>query len=150
MADHPPDETLTPGDLVAAFEATTLPFAIWQRHATHLRVSLWYLLHLPFEPASERIRLGIPRYNAAHGRLQTPTGGYHETLTRAFIHLIAARLTPEARQKPFDALCDELLADLGSSQAVLAYYSRERLNSWEARTGWVPPDRQPLPPLAGG
>lgn len=147
MADDDAPDELSPAALVAAFEATTLPLVVWQRHATHLRVALWYLLHLPFEPASERIRLGIQRYNAAHGLQQTPTGGYHETLTRAFIHLIAARLTAPARRLPFDALCAEVMAACGSSQALSPHYSPAVLQAWSARQAWVPPDRQPLPPL---
>lgn len=115
-------------ELVRAFEACTLPFSEWT-HEAHLRVARWYLGHHPREEATRLIREGIQRYNASQGVEQTETGGYHETITLAYIALIA--------QAPPDV-------DLGDKEILLQFYQRETLMSWAARTGWVEPDKRPF------
>jgi hypothetical protein len=70
--------------LVARFEDGTLPKAEWT-HRAHLAVALWYGTRLPFEEALVAMRDGIQRNNAAHGVVTTPTGGYHETITRFYM-----------------------------------------------------------------
>jgi len=45
-------------------------------------------------------------------------------------------------------LADELFRLHGGPDVPLAYYSRERLMSWEARTRWLEPDLQPLQAIA--
>jgi hypothetical protein len=41
-------------------------------------------------------------------------------------------------------LANSIIAALGDKALPLAYYSRERLMSWAARTGWLEPDLRPL------
>jgi len=122
-------------DLITRFEQCTLPQSEWH-HRQHLLVALHYVRHEPAR-AEELMQAGIQRLNAAHGVPQTETGGYHDTLTIAWVrHLkgcLRAGLSTE-----------EILAE-DPRHVILRYYSRERIMSWEARTGWVEPDREPLP-----
>ena len=134
---------------VLAFEDGTLPLAVWRQHQTHLIVSLWYLRQYPLAAATERIRTGIQRYNTAHGIAQTPDGGYHETITQAFIHLIRYHVTQTDPAMPWPELVDGLVAAYGGTRTLLDYYSRDCLMSWTARTSWVEPDVRPLPAALG-
>src|SRR5919206_1370190 len=77
--------------LVRRFEDCTLPREEWT-HAAHLTVALWHLLQFDWPEAVARVRRGIKRYNAAHGIVETPTGGYHETLTLFWLRTVRAFL----------------------------------------------------------
>jgi hypothetical protein len=136
--------------LVRGFEECALPFARWT-HEAHLTVAVWYLVHFAPEEAAERIRAGIQRYNLANGVVQTPTRGYHETITRFYIWAVR-RYLAERRDGnsvvSLLALTNDLLTGLyGKRSFPLDYYTRDHLMSWEARTGWVEPDRKPLESL---
>ena len=145
--DHPAAYHEDIAVIVAEFEATTLPHAVWRHHATHLHVALWYVLQLPGDQAIERICQGIQRYNLVQGTVQTPTGGYHETLTLAFIHLIRHFAAQTDRERPFAEIATDLVRRFPDHRFVLHYYSQDVINAWTARTGWIEPDLQPLPPL---
>ena len=129
--------------LVRGFEDCTLPRERWT-HAAHLTVALWNLLQYDWPEAVARVRLGINRYNAAHGIVATPTGGYHETLTLFWLRRVRAFLEEGRNEaRPLVRLANELAAALDKS-LPLTYYTRERLFSPEARAGWVEPDLKPL------
>jgi len=78
-------------DLVARFEDTSLPSAAWT-HRAHLTVALWYAHHHSPTQALDRMRTGILRLNAAHGVPTTSTRGYHETITRFYMHVVGHHL----------------------------------------------------------
>lgn len=94
--------------------------------------------------ATQKIRTGIQRYNAAQGIVMTPADGYHETLTLLWIALIHQYLE-QRRESDFVTLLNGLLETYANPQLPLQYYSRDRLMSWEARCHWIEPDLQPLP-----
>ncbi|MBV9924867.1 MAG: hypothetical protein JOZ96_07630 [Acidobacteria bacterium] len=129
--------------LVRRFEDCTLPRAEWT-HAAHLTVALWHLLQFDWLEAVARVRRGIRRYNAAHGIVETPTGGYHETLTLFWLRTVRAFLEAERNEaRALVRLANDLAA--GADKGLpLAHYTRERLFSAEARAGWVEPDLKPL------
>jgi hypothetical protein len=129
--------------LVREFEACTLPRAEWTHHA-HLTVGLWYLLRHDEAAATRLIREGIKRYNRAWGVETTPTGGYHETITLFYVRLIAKFLARAPRDCTLAALANSLAGECGDKGLPLAYYSRERLMSREARARWVEPDLRAL------
>ncbi|MBV8856781.1 MAG: hypothetical protein JOZ02_07465 [Acidobacteria bacterium] len=134
------DEILT---LVRRFEDCTLPREEWT-HAAHLTVALWHLLQFDWPEAVARVRARIKRYNAAHGIVTTPTGGYHETLTLFWLRMVRAFL--EAERNEARALV-HLANDLAATHdrgLPLKHYTRERLFSPEARAGWVEPDLKSL------
>lgn len=129
--------------LVHEFEACRLPRAQWT-HQAHLVVALWYLLRHDEAEALRLIRGGIRRYNQASGIKQTATGGYHETITLFYILVIGRFLASASPDCTLMMLVNSLLNVCGDKKLPLKYYSRERLMSREARTGWLEPDLQPL------
>jgi hypothetical protein len=130
--------------LAARFESAAIPKQEWT-HAAHLAIGLWHVHRYGREEALPRLRTGIRRLNDAHGTLNTPTGGYHETVTRAYVELFADLLTAAP---PGVSLADTLriilAGPLGARHVLLRHYSRERLFSPEARASWIEPDLRPL------
>ena len=130
-------------ELLRRFEDCTLPREEWT-HAAHLTVALWHLLQFDWPEAVTRVRAGIRRYNAAHGILTTPTGGYHETLTLFWLRTVRAFLEAERNEaRALVHLANEL-ATTHDKSLPLAHYTCERLFSPEARAVWVEPDLKPL------
>ncbi len=135
-------------DLVRRFENQRIPRVEWT-HAAHLAVGLWHVRTLGPAEALSRLRTGIRQLNESHGTQNTAESGYHETITCAFVWLLAEFLKQYAANQPTDQVVDDLTASkLASSDALLAFYSREVLYSTAARLNWIEPDRAPLS-LAG-
>lgn len=130
-------------DLVRRFDELTLPKPEWT-HAAHLAVGLWYVSRYGADDALARLRTGIARLNESHGVLNSPTGGYHETITRAYAQLLAA-FAAHCDGVPLAQRVRRLLASpLAEKGVLLRFYSRARLDSVEARLDWVEPDLAPL------
>jgi len=123
----------------------TLPKLAWT-HAAHFAAAIW-LVAGQSDLVAERDMPGLIRaYNTATGVANTDSEGYHETITLASLRATRALLARLPEGTPLFAACNALLAtDLGKRDWLLAYWSRERLFSVEARRGWVEPDFQPLP-----
>ncbi|MFP5378855.1 MAG: hypothetical protein ACLGHP_03730, partial [Vicinamibacteria bacterium] len=133
--------------LVSRFTSRTLPKAEWT-HEAHLLVGLWHVHRYGEAEALARLREGIRRLNDAHGTPNTPSSGYHETITRAYVTLLADFLASGPAGRTIETRAGELLASpLAARDALLRYYSRERLFSPEARTRWLAPDGAPLGPV---
>jgi len=114
-------------------------------HAAHFAVVLWVLRHWPDRPAETVMPDIIRTYNEATGVWNTDTSGYHETITLASIRAARSFLGGYPASPPLHELVDVLMdTHLGDSGWILAYWSRERLFSVEARRMWVEPDLQPL------
>src|SRR5689334_16033716 len=129
--------------LVRRFEDCTLPREEWT-HAAHLTVALWHLLEFDWPEAVARVRRGIKRYNAAHGIVTTPTGGYHETLTLFWLRTVRAFLEAERNEARALVRLANALTASADRGLPLAHYTRALLFSPEARAGWVEPDLKPL------
>lgn len=129
--------------LVSMFESCTLPRARWT-HRAHLTVGLWYLVRHEEAVATDLIRRGIQRYNQACGIETTETSGYHETVTLFYARMIERFLRRTGKAASIAVLAEALFNSMGDKQLPLDYYSRERLMSGQARTGWVEPDLKPL------
>ena len=129
--------------LVARFLDLSLPKAEWT-HEAHLRVGLWHVLHFPPEVALGWLRDGITRLNEAHGTPNTDRGGYHETITRFYVAIIARFVAECDRSRLLDDLAEALIAERGHRDLPLRYYTRARLDSIAARRGWIEPDLMPL------
>jgi hypothetical protein len=120
------------------------PKAEWT-HAAHFAVAFWVLRHWPDRPAETTLPDIIRTYNEATGVRNTDTSGYHETITLASIRAARSFLGGYPASLPLHELVDVLMdTHLGDSGWILAYWSRERLFSVEARRVWVGPDLQPL------
>jgi len=91
--------------------------------------------------ATERMAAGIRAFARHHsGTLEK----YHDTITRAFVRLVAAHLreTPELDNFTAFAVAHSRLFH---PDLPFAFYSKSRLMSAEARTGWLEPDLRSLP-----
>lgn len=130
--------------LVRMFLAAALPRAQWT-HAAHLRVGAWHVRQFGAAEALPRLRDGIRRLNQANGTPNTPTGGYHETITAAYVALIAQSLAAADPALPFEAQIERLVnGPFGDRALLLRFWTEEILMSPAARAAWVPPDRAPL------
>ena len=129
--------------LFAAFTSSTLPASDWH-HESHLRVAFLHLARWGLDEAHLRMRVGIVRLNAFHGLEETPERGYHETMTRTWLALVAHARSEgrvDGGSEAFLAAHPELL----DKKLPLQFYRRDTLMSLRARTIWVEPDLLPLP-----
>lgn len=130
---------MTDDEFLAAFEAAAFSRPEWT-HEAHVRMAWLYLTRFPTAQALELVRTGIQKLNA---RVGSPDG-YHETITAAFVRVIAARLEPGEGYAAFRGRNPELFDR--ALAALLRHYTRERLHSPEARRAFVEPDGAALPP----
>ena len=131
-------------EFAARFEACTIPAAEWT-HEAHLIVGLWHVDRYGGDEALSRLRSGIRRLNESHGGVNSATNGYHETITAAYVQLLAQSLESCSEDLSFGERVALLLASpLAAKRALSAFYSTERLLSTTARAGWVEPDLGPL------
>jgi hypothetical protein len=131
-------------DLVARFRARTLSKHEWT-HLAHLAVGTWHVhAHGP-DQALELLRSGITRLNEAHGTVNDDAGGYHETITRAYVRLLSDFMGRHSGLAAADCVRVLLVSPLAEKTALLRYYSKQSLGSVTARKGWVEPDLEPLP-----
>jgi hypothetical protein len=124
---------MTDDELIEGFEAASLPAF---PHADHVRLTILYLARYGREETERKLFEGLRRFAAAKGVPEK----FHVTMTIAWLDLVeAARQRHPAACDPASlvAACPELL----NRDALLRFYSPERLHSDEARRGWVPPDR---------
>jgi hypothetical protein len=133
-------------ELVEGFVACTLLKSDWT-HAAHLRVALHHVHTLGEEAALTALRERISRLNVSLGGANTTTGGYHESLTRFWVFVVARFLDRHPGRSP-ESLEKELIAELGDTSLPRRCYSRELLMSTEARMSFVEPDLAPLSGLA--
>lgn len=125
--------------LVEAVETATITEAAFN-HAAHLTVAVAYLERYGVDGAHARLREVLPRLQKAFGVEPTPTSGYHDTLTRAWL-LMAEAERPKA---DLPAQVAHVCAALGDKHAILRHYTKETLASAEARAAFVEPDLAPL------
>ena len=134
-------------DLAARFAAAAIPRAEWT-HEAHLVMGAWHVDRFGAAGALARLRAGIRRLNEANGGVNSATEGYHETITAAYVRLLAQGLAAQGSDAPLSDRIAALLASPLADKTVLSrHYSRELLMSPRARAEWVPPDREPLPDL---
>ncbi len=120
---------MTDAEFLHAFEDATLePF----HHCDHLRVTYLYLRQFGEAGTRERLGPAILRYATAKGA----AGKYHETITLAWIRLVAAAL----ENNDFDAMLSAH-PELLDKRLLDRYYSTAALQSPEARERWVEPDK---------
>jgi hypothetical protein len=106
-------------------------------HRAHLTVALCYLRRLTVELAAERMRANLFRFLDHHN---VPREKYNETITLFWLKMLRKLMDNAGGKRPFVLVANEVIAQLNDSKLIFDYYSRERLFSEEARTGWVEPD----------
>ena len=118
---------------LAALEAGTLPPAAFG-HRGHLRAGFLYLRRHDFPDACVAMKRAVQGFAATHGRV----GLYHETLTIAYLALIAERLAEEPASLPFDAFLGRY-PELTSREYFERYYPRGMLDAPETKATFVLP-----------
>lgn len=124
--------------LVRDFETCEINLAEF-KHQQHLAVALWYLRHLNYEGACEKMRGGLQRLTTAYGQ-----SGYHETITLFWLKRVRRFLSDRHEEEATFALANRLADVYGNKTLISEYYSEETLNSAKARNEWVEPDLQAL------
>jgi len=123
-------------DFLARWEAGRLTRPEWT-HAAHVAVAAGYVLRYR-DKATDELRRGIRRHNAAVGTLDTATSGYHETLTGFWSGVVARRVQGET--DPWVA-ATRAVETFGESRDLhRLYYSFDVVKDTRARASFVPPD----------
>ncbi|HSI12669.1 MAG TPA: hypothetical protein VK961_11530 [Chthoniobacter sp.] len=149
---------LSDDEFLRQFEAGTLPYVHWT-HRAHLRVAYLYITQYGLDGAIPKVTAGIRAYNQSQKIEDTPTSGYHETMTVAWLHIVAAMLAEYGPTgaithgaprilEPDAPLSQEFLAaqtHLHEKKLLRLFYSRERFMSPEAKYNFLPPDLAPFP-----
>ena len=125
--------------------ARDLPRADWT-HEAHLAATTYLLTRRPDVDLDRDLRELISSYNESVGGVNDDTQGYHETVTRVFLHGVRLFLAEADRDDRLHELVNELLlSPMGRRDWPLRFYSAERLFSVEARRKFVTPDLAALP-----
>ena len=125
--------------------ARSLPREEWT-HEAHLAATTYLLTHRSDVDLDTELRDIIRRYNESVGGVNSDTEGYHETITRSFLHGVRLFLAEADLEAALHELVNALLrSPMGSRDWPLRFYSRERLFSVEARRNFVAPDIAALP-----
>lgn len=123
---------MTDDELIGGFESATLPSF---PHADHVRLTILYLARHGRQETELKLFEGLRRFAAAKGVPEK----FHVTMTIAWLDLVddARRWHPEASNPAaLVAACPELL----NRDALLRFYTPDRLMSADARQRWVPPN----------
>jgi len=145
-----PEHLSTPEALEAflcGFEQGTLPKSEWT-HGAHVAAAACYLLtSTNFSIASilPLMRQRISAYNLAVGGANTPTSGYHETLTRFWLLIVSRHLRENPPSTRLDAARQAVTAFGEERSLHTRYYSGDVVKDTAARQSWHPPDLLPLP-----
>jgi len=146
---------MTDDEFLTAFEECTFARKDWT-HEAHVRMA-WLYLRSAVDVALERVRSGIKKLNAHLTALASlsvevpaakpkdPRGldGYHDTITVAFVTVIASRMKPDEDFPTFRDRNPDLFDR--AFPALLKHYSPQRLYSEEAKRKFIAPDLEPLP-----
>lgn len=102
-------------------------------HRDHLTVAVVYLYGSDLETAMDRMRTSLKRFAAHHG----VAGLYHETLTRFWLLQIDQRLD---RSECLNRSVQAIQEQFNDKNLAFEYYSRELIESKEAKETWLKPD----------
>jgi phosphoserine phosphatase len=107
-------------------------------HARHLTVAAWYLLHEEKEAAKVRMRQGLKKFIAHHRRM-----GYHVTITEFWLQQLERELEVGDAASGIAECINQIVARLNDKNRIYESYSRERIESPEAKAAYLPPDLSP-------
>ena len=125
--------------------ARTLPRAEWT-HEAHLAATTYLLTKRPDLDLDTTLPNIIRRFNESVGGVNDDNQGYHETVTRLFLHGMRLFLASADPEEPLHQRVNALLlSPMGRRDWPLRFYSPERLFSVEARRTFVEPDLAALP-----
>ena len=133
------------GHLGEGLLARTLSRHEWT-HEAHLAATAYLLLKRPDVNLDKELPGIIRRFNESVGGVNSDTEGYHETITRVFLHGVRLFLSEADCTEPLHELVNGLLlSPMGKREWPFRFYSPGRLFSVEARRAFVEPDFGALP-----
>jgi hypothetical protein len=148
MTDHSPRLFTTDAEIERIGEgllARSLPRPDWT-HEAHLAATLYLLTRRPEIDLNAELPAIIRGYNESVGGTNDDTQGYHETITRVFLHGARLFLAEADADEPLHELVNALLlSPMGKRDWPLRFYSPELLFSVEARRRFVTPDLAAMP-----
>ena len=148
MTDYRPRLFASDADVAHIGEgmlARTLPREEWT-HEAHLAATTYLLLRHPEINLDDELPGLIRRYNESVGGVNDDTHGYHDTITRVFLHGVRLFLSEvDSAEAPYELVNELLLSPMGRRDWPLRFYSREHLLSVAARRAFVQPDVAALP-----
>lgn len=130
---------LSDQEFVEAFEACTISGSEFH-HADHVRLAWIYAREFGEKDAEKKLLDGIRKLAAHVGSPQK----FHYTMTVAWLKAVVGAGVAKGTVVSFSEWA-EANGFLGDKEALSRYYSKERLNSAEAKARWVEPDLQALP-----
>ena len=148
MTDYRPRLFTSDAEIVHIGEgllARTLPRPEWT-HEAHLAATTYLLLRRSDVDIDRELPGLIRRYNESVGGVNSDSEGYHETITRVFLHGVRLFLAETDPREPLHEIVNELLlSPMGRRDWPLRFYTPELLFSVDARRHFVPPDLAALP-----
>jgi hypothetical protein len=125
--------------------ARSLPREEWT-HEAHLAATTYLLLRHPEIDLDAKLPDLIRRYNESVGGVNDDTQGYHDTITRVFLHGVRLFLNEADLSASLHEFVNELLlSPMGRRDWPFRFYSRDHLLSVAARRAFVAPDVAELP-----
>jgi hypothetical protein len=106
-------------------------------HRDHLTVAVVYLYTSDLDTSMNRMRSSLKRFAAHHG----VTGLYHETLTHFWLQQVEQRLD---RSLCLEQSVNAIQHQFNDKNLAFDYYSRELIESKEAREIWLKPNLKAL------
>jgi hypothetical protein len=126
-------------EVVRRFEACTYSPEEFV-HAKHLTVAAWYAAKFDEATALDRMRSGLAKFIQHHRR-----NAYHETITRFWFRLVLQHVRTDKPRSDMVTLINDVVARLSDKNLIYKHYTPERINSAEAKAGWLAPDRLTMP-----
>jgi hypothetical protein len=126
--------------LITAFEDATLSKEDWD-HCAHTVVTAFYVEKYGFPVAMKKLRKGISKLNRHHRVRNSPTRGYHETLTMFWVSLISAFLEKLDSEEQLIQRIASVANHFGIRRDLWHdLYTYDLLNNPIARRKWCAPD----------
>jgi hypothetical protein len=147
MTDHKPRLFTTDAEIAHLGEgllACNLRREEWT-HEAHLAACLYLLAERPDVDVDAEIAGLISRFNESVGGVNDDAGGYHDTITRAYVAGVRLFMRQSGERGLKERVNALLLSSIGGREWPLGFYSRELLFSVPARRGFVEPDLERLP-----
>ena len=110
-------------------------------HAAHVGACAYYAYDHDAGATARIMTAGILDFARAVGIQQTPTSGYHETLTRFWSTVIVAHVSAVGAPSRWDAVRSALDRYGEDRDLPRRCYSFDVVKDVRARREWVPPDR---------
>jgi hypothetical protein len=105
-------------------------------HAKHLTVAACYFVRLEPQAAREKMRAGLRKFIAHHGK-----NGFHVTITEFWLRLVerSVRQRKGQHREPL-SIVNEIIERFRDKNLIYEYFSRDRINSANAKAAWIEPD----------